>query len=246
MPDTPATADPVDIPARQPLPGIRLIAYRVPEWGIEGPYIHMDAADIHARYVQTAGRAGEFPARTAGFSRQTEGQGLDNFLRGSLNFWLMSEARMTEDGVIRYRQTRNHSTTTFIPDKTSGILINRPNEQVTAAAYRVTGPAGVPQLWRASAVRDAVVRCRRKPVVGWPAGWAHLMPDASVRFDPGGFPWSTPDVYTAEPADEPETWGPPCAECKYPDSEHDLSRLWPRSRADGSGHICWTYTRPQT
>ncbi|MFE2302739.1 hypothetical protein ACFXAW_31645 [Streptomyces sp. NPDC059445] len=72
------------------------------------------------------------------------------------------------------------------------------------------------------------------------------MPDASVRSDPGGFPWSTPDVYTAEPAAEPESWGPPCAECKYPDSEHDLSRLWPRSRADGSGHTCSTYTIPQT
>ncbi|MFF2367797.1 hypothetical protein ACFVU0_34495 [Streptomyces sp. NPDC058122] len=246
MPDAPATADPIDIPARQPLPGTRLIAYRIPAWGIEGPYIHMDAADIHARYAQTTGRAGDFPARTAQFGRDTDGEGLDRFLRGNLNFWRLSEARMTDDGVIRYRQTRNHSTTTFTPDKTSGILINRPDEQVTAPAYRVTGPAGIPQLWRGRAVRDAVARCRRKPVVGWPAGWAHLMPDASVRFDPGGFPWSTPDVYTAEPAAEPESWGPPCAECKYPDSEHDLSRLWPRSRADGSGHTCWTYTRPQT
>ncbi|MFD5814664.1 hypothetical protein [Streptomyces sp. NPDC127038] len=242
MPDTPATADPVDIPARQPLPGIRLIAYRVPEWGIEGPYVHMDAADIHARYAQTAGRAGDFPARTAGFGRQTEGQGLNNFLRGSLNFWLMSEARMTEDGVIRYRQTRNHSTTTFVPDKTSGVLINRPNEQVTAPAYRVTGPTGVTQLWRASVVSEAVAYCRRKPVVGWPAGWAHLMPDASVRFNRGG-DWRAPGSYTAEPADEPESWGAPCAECENRESEHGQ---WSHPRTDRTGGACWTYTRPQT
>ncbi|WP_217236416.1 hypothetical protein [Streptomyces sp. AC555_RSS877] len=71
------------------------------------------------------------------------------------------------------------------------------------------------------------------------------MPDSSVRFDLGGFPWSAPDIYTDEPADEPDTWGPPCGECRYPKSEHDLSRLWPRSRADGSGCTCWSYF-PQT
>ncbi|MFG2257248.1 hypothetical protein [Streptomyces mirabilis] len=246
MADTPTvTADPADIPAREPLPGTPLIAHRIPAWGIAGPYIPMDKADIHARYAQVAGRAGDYPARTAGFGHQTQGQGLDNFIRGNLNFWLSSEARMTDDGVIRYRQTRNHSTTTFIPDKTSGILINRPDDQVAAAAYRVTGPNGITQVWRGRAVRDAIARCRRKPVVGWPAGWAHLMPDASLRFDPGGFPWSAPDIYTAEPADEPDTWGAPCAECAYPESEHDLSRLWPRSRADGTGCTCWAYT-PQT
>ncbi|MFE9812453.1 hypothetical protein [Streptomyces sp. NPDC005548] len=245
MPDTPTpTADPVDVPARQPLPGTRIIAYRVPDWGIEGPYVHMDAADIHARYAQHAGRAGDYPARTAGFGRQTDGQGLDNFLRGSLNFWGLSEARMTDDGVIRYRQTRNHSTTTFAPDRTSGILINRPDEQVAQAAYRVTAPNGVTQIWRGSAVRDAIGRCRRKPVVGWPAGWAHLMPDTTLRFDPGGFPWSTPEIYTAEAAEEPASWGAPCTECKYPYAEHDLARLWPRALADGTGCTCWDYTPP--
>ncbi|MFD8737415.1 hypothetical protein ACFV06_21180 [Streptomyces sp. NPDC059618] len=234
--------DPVDIPARQPLPGTRLIAHRVPEWGIEGPYIHMDAADIHARYAQTAGRAGDFPARTAEFGRDTDGAGLDSFLRGNLNFWRLSEARMTDDGVIRYRQTRNHSTTTFTPDKTSGILINRPDEQVTAPAYRVTGPTGVTQLWRASIVREAVAYCHREPVVGWRAGWAHLMPDASVRFDRGG-DLCAPVIYTAEPADEPESWGPPCAECEYRKSEHGQ---WSHARADRTGGACWTYTLPQT
>lgn len=87
MPDIPAAADPADIPARQPLPGTQIIAHRIPAWGIEGPYLHMDAADIYATYEQAAGRAGDYPARTAGFGRQTDGQGLDNFLRGNLNFW---------------------------------------------------------------------------------------------------------------------------------------------------------------
>jgi hypothetical protein len=238
--DTPAlTADPADIPARQPLPGTRIIAHRIPASGIEGPYLHMDAADIHARYAQKAGRAGTIPACTFGCGPHTEGWQVDNFLRSSLNFWLLSEARMTDDGVIRYRQTRNHSTTTFTPDKTSGILINRPDEQVTAAAYRVTGPTGVTQVWQGRAVRDAIVQCRRKPVVGWPPGWAHLMPDASVRFDPGG--WDSPDVYTAEPADEPDSWGAPCGECRYRESEHGL---WSRSRADGTSGTCWSYSPP--
>jgi hypothetical protein len=239
--DTPAvTADPADILAREPLPGTPLIAHRIPACGIESPYIHMDQADIHAQYAQTAGWAGDFPARTAGFGRITQGQGLDNFLRGNLNFWLLGEARMTGDGVIRYRQTRNHSTTTFTPDKTSGILINRPDEQVAAPAYRMTAPNGVTQLWRGQAVRDAIEGCRRKPPVGWPAGWAHLMPDASIQLAPGGFPWSPPDIYTAVPTDEPATGGAPCGEYRCPQSEHDLARLWPRALADGC--TCWAYT----
>ena len=73
MPDTPAvTPAPThhdDVPARQPLPGTRLIAYRVPDWGIEGSYIHMDRADIHVTYAQVVGRAGEFPARGIGYGR---------------------------------------------------------------------------------------------------------------------------------------------------------------------------------
>ncbi|MFE3268863.1 hypothetical protein [Streptomyces sp. NPDC059215] len=241
MADTrPVTADPADIPARQPLPGTRIIAHRIPAWGIEGPYVHMDAADIHARYEQHAGRAGDYPAHTAEFGPQASGESLDRFLRGSLNSWLSSQATVTEDGVIRYRQTRNHSTATFTPDRASGILINRPDKQVTTPAYRVTGPTGITQLWRAQAVRDAIARCRQKPPVGWPAGWAHLMPDAAVRLAPGGAPWSRADVYTAEPAEEPASWGPPCADCTHPESEHgQWSRTTPRWTS------CWTYQPPQ-
>lgn len=168
MPDTPAVTpaptDHDDIPARQSLPGTRLIAYRLPACGIAGSYIHMDHADIHVTYTQVVGRAGEFPARTVGYGQRTvRGRDVNSFLRGNLNFWLSSDARMADDGVIRYRQTRNHSVVTFVPDKASGILINRPDEQVTAAAYRVTGPTGVTQLWRGQAVRDAIDKCRRKP-----------------------------------------------------------------------------------
>ncbi|WP_216586682.1 hypothetical protein [Streptomyces brasiliscabiei] len=246
MPDTPAVTpaptDHDDITARQPLPGTRLIAYRVPDWGIEGSYIHMDRADIHVTYAQVVGRAGQFPAQGVSYGLRTVGgRDVDSWLRGSLNFWLSSDARMADDGVIRYRQTRNHSVVTFVPDKASGVLINRPDEQVTAAAYRVTGPTGVTQLWRGQAVRDAIAKCRRKPPVGWPAGWAHLMPDATVRFEPGGFPWSPEEIYTAEPTDEPASWGPPCAECGYPASEHDPVRLWDRSRTDGTGCTCWAH-----
>ncbi|MFJ4648152.1 hypothetical protein ACIP6Q_32120 [Streptomyces bobili] len=69
MPDTPAVTaisdginptDPDDVPARQPLPGTRLFAHRVPAWGIAGPYIHMDHADIHVTYAQFTGRAGDY------------------------------------------------------------------------------------------------------------------------------------------------------------------------------------------
>ncbi|MEU6495760.1 hypothetical protein ABZ890_36125 [Streptomyces sp. NPDC046984] len=250
MPDTPAVTpsptDHGDIPARQPLPGTRLIAYRLPECGISGSYIHMDRADIHVTYAQVIGRAGQFPAQGVSYGLHTvAGRNVNGWLRGSLNFWLSSEGRMADDGVIRYRQTRNHSVVTLVPDPASGILINRPDEQVTAPAYRVTGPTGVTQLWRGRAVRDAIGTCRRKPPVGWPEGWAHLLPDASVTFRPGGDPWSRPDVYTAVPADEPASWGPPCAGCGYPESEHDPVRLWGRSRTDGTGCSCWTYSQPE-
>ncbi|MGI5414147.1 hypothetical protein ACQEV9_46110 [Streptomyces chartreusis] len=231
-----------DIPARQPLPGIRLIAYRVPDWGIEGEYLHLDRADIHVTYSQTVGRAGQFPARGVAYGLPTvSGRDVNSWLRGSLNFWLSSEARMSDDGVIRYRQTPNHSAVTFAPATASGVLINRPDEQVTAAAYRVTGPTGVTQLWRGQAVRDAISVCRRKPPVGWPAGWAHLMPDATIRFEAGGAPWDTEHIYTAEASTEPASWGPSCDECRYPESEHDPLRLWGRSRADGTGCTCWSY-----
>lgn len=229
-----------DIPAGQPLPGTRLIAHRVPAWGMAGSYIHMDRADIHATYTQVVGRAGQFPAKTAGYSGTVRGRSIDSFLRGNLNFWLCSEACMTDMGVIRYRQTRNHSVVTFVPDRMSGILINRPDEQVSAAAYRVTGPTGVIQLWRGRTVRDAIARCRRKPPVGWPAGWAHLMPDASVRFETGGAPWDREAIYTAEPTGEPRSWGLPCPKCGRMESEHGM---WSGYAADGTG--CWSYPVPE-
>ncbi|GAA3785851.1 hypothetical protein GCM10022206_27280 [Streptomyces chiangmaiensis] len=68
------------------------------------------------------------------------------------------------------------------------------------------------------------------------------MPNASVTFAPGGTPWSPESLYTAEPAGEPASWGQPCAECSYPESEHDLVRLWGRSRTDGMGCTCRTYS----
>ncbi|MFE8018270.1 hypothetical protein ACFU3O_36765 [Streptomyces antibioticus] len=207
MPDTPDFPPPLshdEISARQPLPGTRLLAYRLPACGIAGPCIHMNSADVHVTYAQTVGRAGRFPAQGLSYGLRTVGgRDVDRWLRGSLNFWLSSEARRTADGVIRYRQTPRHSVVTFVPDKASGVLINRPNEQVTAGAYRVTGPTGIPQLWRGRAVRDAIAKCLQKPPVGWPEGWAHLMPDTTVVFAPGGFPWSAATVYTAEAAGEP-------------------------------------------
>jgi hypothetical protein len=196
----------------------------------------MDRADIHVTYAQVVSRAGEFPARTAGYGRTVQGPSVDSFLRNNLNFWLSSDARMADDGVIRYRRGRNHSVVTFVPDKTSGVLINRPDEQVTSAAYRVTGPTGVTQLWRGQTVRDAITTCRIEPPVGWPAGWAHLMTDTSVRFERGGAPWSREAIYTAEPTDEPASWGPPCPRCSRLESEHGL---WGGRATDGTG--CWSY-----
>lgn len=247
MPDSPASdqapTDHDDIPAGQPLPGTRLIAYRPPACGTDGPYIHMDRADIHVTYTQAVGHAGQYAAQGVGYGLRTVGgRDVNNWVRGHLNFWLSSDARMADDGVIRYRQTRHHCVVTFLPDKASGVLINRPSAQVTAPAYRVTGPTGVTQLWRGRAVRDAIDKCREKPPVGWPAGWAHLMPDATVTFQPGGFPWSSEEIYTAMPTDEPASWGPPCAECRYLESEHDPERLWRRSQTDGTGCTCWSHS----
>jgi hypothetical protein len=203
-----------------------------------GSYIHMDRADIHVTYAQVVGHGGEFPAETAGYGRTVQGRSVDSFLRSNLNFWLSSDARMADDGVIRYRRGHNHSVVTFVPDTTSGVLINRPDEQVPAAAYRVTGPTGVTQLWRGQTVRDAIRTCRIEPPVGWPAGWAHLMPDTSVRFERGGAPWSREAIFTAEPTDEPASWGPPCPRCGRLESEHGL---WGGIATDWTG--CWSYPR---
>ncbi|MEU0949872.1 hypothetical protein ABZ379_45530 [Streptomyces canus] len=196
----------------------------------------MDRAAIHVLYAQVIGRAGEFPAKGAGYGRTVQGRSVDSFLRGNLTFWLSSDARMADDGVIRYRRGRNHSVVTFVPDKTSGVLINRPDEQLTAAAYRVTGPTGTSQLWRGATVRAAITACRIEPPVGWPAGWAHLMPDQTIKFASGGAPWSREAIYTAEPTDEPDSWGPPCPRCARLESEHGL---WSGRASDGTG--CWTF-----
>ncbi|MFD0067430.1 hypothetical protein [Streptomyces sp. NPDC056690] len=73
MPDSPASAqaptDRDDIPAGQPLPGTRLIAYRLPACGTEGPYIHMDHADIHVTYTQAIGQQGSIRPRVSATAR---------------------------------------------------------------------------------------------------------------------------------------------------------------------------------
>lgn len=240
--DSTSPAEPDDIPAGQALPGIRLIAYRVPECGISGSYLHMDRADIHVTYTQVVGRSGQFSAQGVVYGLRTvRGRDVNSWLRGSLTFWLSSDARVTDDGVIRYRQTRNHSVVTFVPDKASGILINRPDEQVTAAAYRVTGPTGVTNCGEAKRCAMPSVPAAEGPRrlarrVGAPP--ARRIGHIPARRGPMG----PPDVYTAVPADEPASWGPPCAGCGYPESEHDPVRLWGRSRADGTGCSCWTYS----
>ena len=70
MSDRPA-ASVEDLPAREPMPGIRLITYRIPACGIAGEYLHMDQADIHVTYTQVVGRTGQFPAQGISYGLRT-------------------------------------------------------------------------------------------------------------------------------------------------------------------------------
>ncbi len=189
MPDTPAmTAEPHG-PRRHPRPAAppRYPAHRLPrtECGIPGPYIHMNRADIHVTYAQVIGRAGQFPAQGVSYGLHTvPGRDVNGWLRGSLNFWLSSEGRMADDGVIRYRQTRNHSVVTLVPDKDpeSSSTVRRASDRPCLPRDR---PTGITQLWRGQAVRNAIGTCRRNPQSAGRKGGRTSCPIRRSRSSPG-------------------------------------------------------------
>ncbi|MCM2388809.1 hypothetical protein [Streptomyces albipurpureus] len=233
----------VPVKPGSPLPGIEVKNHPLPVW-YDGPpreRIVTDDARFHAAYTQTIGRnADGFSVRESiGCGRRAvTGVEVRNYLRGSLGFWLCSQGSITEDDTIHYRQTAQHHTISFTPDRTSGLIIVYPDRCITAAAYQVAGTDGQPQTWSQNAVRHAVTEALRPGPIDWPDGWALLMPDETIRFARGGFPWAPGDEYTATPVSVPAQWGAPCAECNWRKSEHDPNRLW--------GNRCRKYRCPVT
>ncbi|MFF9690425.1 hypothetical protein [Streptomyces sp. NPDC014623] len=242
-PDSPsmppqAPPDPDTIQPEEPLPGVRL--YPPAEFVVSVPSpdrVPLDNLPFHSSYEKFQGQQGyrnsEGPGQ--GF-RRVSGKVLHGWLSGSCVFWRSSEVRITDDGVIRYRKTPLHAVLLFNPDRTSPIVINRPTQQITGEAYRVTGPGGAVQVWRGQAVRNVVEECLRPGPIDWPDGWAELTATQTVRFQDRGFPWSEPAVYTAEPISDPVVWGPPCTVCSRYASEHDPNRRWGRPDCRGG----WT------
>ncbi|MFD4604329.1 hypothetical protein ACFWPQ_40730 [Streptomyces sp. NPDC058464] len=225
-----------------PLPGTELEIVPLPQWydGAPRERIAVRDARMYARYTQTIHRNDTgVPVREApgygqphlsgGAVRAFLGGGaVRAFLGGSLGFWLSSQATITDDETIIYRQTNRHSAITFTPDRESGVIITHPERYITADAYRVTGHGRLPQVWTQAAVREAVSEATRPGPIDWPDGWALLMPDESVRFAPRGFPWKSGDVYIAEPTAPPQEWGPRCGTCDRYATEHDPARGWGR------------------
>ncbi|MFJ5218793.1 hypothetical protein ACIP98_29245 [Streptomyces sp. NPDC088354] len=210
-----------------PLPGTPVRGWEPFPW-YDGPaFLVVDDATFHVRYRQTITGDG-YPVRQyVGHWPETTGKDVRNWLRGSLRFWGCSQAAVTDDGTLYYRQTERHAALRFDPDPASGVLITVPDRQLTADAYRFTGPGQSPQLWTPATLRAAVTHATAPGVIDWPDGWAHLMPDGSVRFARQGYPWSAAPEYTAEPTEAPADWGPQCAECGRHASEHDPERgVW--------------------
>ncbi|MEV7395056.1 hypothetical protein [Streptomyces sp. NPDC091215] len=224
-----------------PLPGTELETVPLPQWydGAPRPRIAVRAARMYARYTQTIHHNNTgIPVRESpGYGQpHLRGAEVRAFLGGSLGFWLSSQATITDDETIIYRQTNRHSAITFTPDRDSGVMITHPERYITADAYRVTGHGRLPQVWTQAAVREAVSEATRPGPLDWPDGWALLMPDESVRFAPRGFPWKSGDVYVAEPTAPPQAWGPRCATCDRYAAEHDPARGW--------GRRCSTFQPP--
>ncbi|MFD8078977.1 hypothetical protein ACFV3E_40760 [Streptomyces sp. NPDC059718] len=225
MPDatSPQPSPPAPVVApRVPLPGTQVRRCEPFPW-VQGPYVVVDNLLFHLRYEQTVVGDG-YPARKVGYRTEATGKDVRNWLRGSMRFWLSSEASVTDDGTIYYRQTRNHAAVRLIPDPASDLLVTVPDQQLTADAYRVTGNDRPPQLWTPATLRAVIAYVTAPGVVDWPDGWAHIARDGTVTFARGGDPWSTPPRYTAEPTDAPAGWGPQCATCRRHLSEHDPDR----------------------
>ncbi|MFF4764280.1 hypothetical protein [Streptomyces sp. NPDC001292] len=216
-----------------PLPGTELETVPLPQWyeGAPRERILVRDARMYARYTQTIHQNDTgIPVREApGYGRpHLSGDAVRAFLGGSLGFWLSSQATISDDETIIYRQTNGHSAITFTPDRDSGVIITHPERYITADAYGVTGHGRLPQVWTQAAVREAVSEATRPGPIDWPDGWELLMPDESVRFAPRGFPWKSAEVYIAEPTAPPQVWGPRCRTCGWYVAEHDPARGWGR------------------
>ncbi|MFE4832955.1 hypothetical protein [Streptomyces sp. NPDC056672] len=236
-----------DIQVGQPLPGTKILGTPLPGWYEGPPFPHVVLPDmtIHVQYRQVIERGGEWPAHESlGYGQpQVRGQGVRNFLRGSLRGWLFSEATVTDDDVIRYRHSDQHSAIRLEPDPEAGILIEHPERHVTAPAYRVTGPEGSAHLWSRRAMLAAVKHCTHEKPVGWPDGWANLKPTGAIHLSSGGAPGARiVREWTAQPEHQAGNLGQPCADCGYHQTDHTTSgqECWFRHRRDRSGCTEWT------
>ena len=244
MSDQQPQAATAEIQAGQPLPGTKIINTPLPGWYDGPPFRHVVLADmtIHVQYRQVIERGGQWPAHESlGYGEsQVRGQGVRNFLRGSLRGWLFSEAAVTDDGVIRYRHSEQHSAIRLEPDPEAGILIEHPERHVTAPAYRLTGPDGGAYLWSRPAMLAAVKSCTREAPVGWPDGWAHLKPTGAIHLKRGGTPTGGQE-WTAQPEHHAGDLGQPCADCGYYQTDHATSgqESWFRHRRVKTGCSTW-------
>ncbi|MFD3923048.1 hypothetical protein [Streptomyces sp. NPDC058595] len=235
-----------DTPAREPLPGRAILPEprRLPEWYYDQPdlpHVVLKELDFHVRYEQIRERDGLPPHDSpADLARRVRGQAMRTFLISSLNGWRLSEAAITDDGVIRYRHSRDHRVLRFLPDTAAGVLIVRPDVQLTAPTYRVTGPAGERYLWSRHALLGAVGVCLRPGPIDWPDGWAHLLPNGQVRFADRRFPWAPYEEWTAKPIAKPVDLGEPCADCRHFRIDHNQGAPWGRVRRDRTDCKTWS------
>ncbi|MFJ3366430.1 hypothetical protein [Streptomyces anthocyanicus] len=237
-----------DAPACQPLPGTKILGIPLPDWYEGDPFPHVVLADMtfHVRYRQLIERGGEaWPVNQApghGFG-DVMGKGARNYLRGCLRGWMFSEAAVTDDGVIRFRLTKRHAALRLVPDQAAGVLVEHPEQQVTAPAYRVTAPDGGTYLWSRRAMLAAVERCNREKPVGWPDGWTHLKPTGAIHLSSGTTPGARiVREWTAQPEYQAGNLGQPCADCGYHRTDHTTSdqECWFRHRRDRSNCTEWT------
>lgn len=235
--------DSEEIQAGQALPGTAIRLTPVPAWHEGRPFPHVVLGDmsIYVRYERVDESGGEWPPAPAGYGpRQEPGNGVRNFLHSSLWGLILSEATVTDDGVIRYRQSRRHSVRRFVPDQAAGVLIRHPEKQVNAPGYRIAAPDGETHLWSRHAMLGAIEVCRRDGPIDWPSGWAHLKPGGEIRFAPGGTPWSGFQEWTAEPVADPGDFGAPCADCGHFQTDHATRYGWRRYRRDMTSCGTWT------
>jgi len=113
------------------------------------------------------------------------------------------------------RQTAQHARDPFRPrPRFPGCSSPTRTARSTADAYQITGHGPGPRkVWSQSAVPQArqPPANPRRTVIDWPDGWAHLLPDASLRFRPcADFRGRAAAEYTPPTARFrlPDPWGP--------------------------------------